>query len=179
MTTKLLRQIHEQDQEALAAHHNGDTRQPKRVWAVEALKPKLSQEEYEAGQRAVRECILFFPGAKANMDRVDMDWSDAGVANKVDAGHNFWGLRRAVERRCNTSVTGGHWSEDFVEWTVQLWTLSEMAEARGVFRFTGTPRRSVPDTRPIVPLLRIVLTHMADYYASCDRGVESWRGRAA
>ena len=175
MTTKLLRQIHEQDQAELAARYNGDTfRQPRRVWAVEALKPELTEQEYEAARRAVRECILFFPGAKASMDRVDMGWSDAGLAKQMDAGHALYGLRQGVAQRCS----GVRRAADAAEWIVQLWTLQDMAIALGCWRRMGA-RESIPDTRPVRPFARLVLLAMAGYYADCDQGAESWRGEGA
>ena len=177
MTTKLLRQVHEQDQQELADRYNGDSkRQPKNVWAIDAMKPSLNEEEYEAAARAVRECILSFPGAKANYDRVDIAWSDAGMARQVDAGHYLWGVCQAVKRRC-ANPDEARRSEDMIEWLVQLWTLSEIAGALGLFRFTGSPQRVVPDTRPLTPVIRKLLAKMADYYACCDMGTETWKGR--
>jgi len=177
MTTKLLRQVAEQDQAELAARYNGDNkRQPRRIWAVEALKPELEQREYEAAQRAVRECILFFPGAKANYDRVDMAWSDAGLAKQMDAGHALFGLRQGVSKRCK--VTCG---PNMVEWIVQLYTLQDMAAELRFWRNMGASRDPIPDTRPVRRIVQHVLIGMADYYADCERGVDSWRsaGRAA
>lgn len=172
MTTKLLRQIHEQDQEALAERYNGDTRQPRRVWAVEAMKPELTEAEYEAAQRAVRECILFFPGAKANYDRVDMVWSDAGLAKQIDAGHALYGLRQGVSKRCKAQCAA-----NMAEWIVQLYTLQDMAAALSMFRQMGAGREPIPDTRPVRRIVQHVLIGMADYYADCDVGRDNWRGQ--
>lgn len=174
MTTKLLRQIHEQDQEALAERYNGDTRQPRRVWAVEAMKPELTEAEYEAAQRAVRECILFFPGAKASLDKVDMAWSDAGMASKMDAGHALFGLRQGVSKRCDFRA-----APTVCEWLVQLYTLQDIAAALGYFRSMGKDRPRIPDTRAARPTVRLVLLGMTSYYEACDLGRESWSGRAA
>lgn len=173
MSTKLLRQIHAQDQAALAAEHNGETRQPRRVWAVEALKPELTEQEYAAGQRAVRECILFFPGAKANLDRVDMAWSDAGLAKQMDAGHALYGLRQGVTKRCDIRPAA-----NCVEWLVQLWTLQDIAAAMGYWRSMGAKRDPIPDVRAIKPTVRLVLLAMAGYYDDCDAGRDNWRGAA-
>jgi hypothetical protein len=176
MTTALLRKIQEQDQQALADRYNGeDRKQPRRVWCVEALKPELTEQEYEAARRAVRECILYFPGAKANMDRVDMAWSDAGMARQMDAGHALYGLRQGVAKRCSAIRKAAACAE----WIVQLYTLQDIASAMGHWRRMGRERDRIPDTRTARPFVRLVLIGMAGYYADCDVGVESWRGRAA
>ncbi len=173
MTTKLLRQVQEQDQQELADRYNGtDARQPRRVWCAEALKPELTEPEWLAAQRAVRECILFFPGAKANYDRVDMAWSDAGLAKQMDAGHSLYGLRQGVAKRC-----AGRFAPICAEWIVQLHTLQDIAAALGWTRSKGVDRPQEPDMRRTRPFVRLVLLGMADYYADCDRGIESWRKR--
>lgn len=175
MTTKLLRQVAEQDQQELADRYNGETRrQPRRVWAVEALKPELGEDEYAAAQRAVRECILFFPGAKANLDKVDMAWNDAGMASKMDAGHSLYGLRQGVSKRCSITC-----APNVVEWLVQLYTLQDVAGALGFMRQMGASRDPIPDTRPAKRIVKYVLIGMAEYYAACDQGRDNWRGRAA
>jgi hypothetical protein len=171
MTTKLLRQVQEQDQQELADRYNGtDARQPRRVWCAEALKPELTEPEWAAAQRAVRECILFFPGAKANYDRVDMAWSDAGLAKQMDAGHALYALRQGVTKRC--PITQG---PNIAEWIVQLHTLQDIATALGQFRRMGPGREPIPDVRAAKPTVRLVLLGMAGYYEDCDRGVRDWR----
>lgn len=171
MSTKLLRQVHEQDQAELAERYNGtDKRQPRRVWCAEALKPELTEPEWLAAQRAVRECILFFPGAKANYDRVDMVWSDAGLAKQMDAGHALYGLRQAVTKRCSFTQ-----APNVVEWIVQLHTLQDIASALNQWRRMGQARDPIPDVRAAKPTVRLVLLGMAGYYDDCDRGVDGWR----
>jgi hypothetical protein len=168
-----LRRIHKEDQQALADRYNGeDRKQPRRVWCVEALKPELTEQEYEAARRAVRECILYFPGAKANMDRVDMAWSDAGMARQMDAGHALYGLRQGVSKRsgyCRAPLCA--------EWIVQLYTLQDIAAGFGWLRSKGRERFAEPDMRRTRPFVRLVLMNMADYYADCDIGIDSWRGQ--
>lgn len=148
-------------------------RQPRRIWAVEALKPELTEPEYEAAQRAVRECILYFPGARANMDRVDIAWSDAAMAKQIDAGHALYGLRQGVARRSKYAK-----APLCAEWIVQLYTLQEMAQELGWRRSKGKGRPEEPDVRRTRPFVRLVLMAMADYYADCDRGSDSWHGVA-
>ena len=173
MTTALLKRIQEHDQQALADRYYGETkRQPRRVWAIEALKPELEEREFEAAQRAVRECILYFPGAKANLDRVDMAWSDAGLARQVDAGHALYGLRQGVSKRCKATC-----GPNMVEWIVQLYTLQDMAAELRFWRNMGAGRDPIPDTRPVRRIVQHVLIGMADYYADCDVGRDNWRGQ--
>lgn len=156
--------------------HQSEGRQPRRIWAIEAMKPELQEIEYEAAQRAVRECIMFFPGAKANYDRVDKVWSDAGIAKQVDAGHALYGLRQGIQKRCKAEC-----GPNVAEWIVQLYTLQDMAAALNFWRSMGA-REAIPDTRPVRKIVQHVLIGMAEYYADCDRGVDGWRaasGRAA
>lgn len=167
-------QLLEKDRQAQWAERKeqgAGKRQPRRVWAVEALKPELSEDEYAAAQRAVRECILFFPGAKANYDRVDMAWSDAGMAKQMDAGHALYGLRQGVSKRSNYER-----APICAEWIVQLYTLQDIAAGFGWKRSKGAGRGDEPDLRRTRPFVRLVLMSMADYYADCDRGIDSWRG---
>lgn len=163
-----------QAQWAERAEQGSGKRQPRRIWAVEAMKPELEESEYAAAQRAVRECILFFPGAKANLDRVDMAWSDAGLAKQMDAGHALFGLRQGVTKRCKITC-----APNVVEWLVQLYTLQDVAGALGFMRQMGASREPIPDTRPARRIVQHVLIGMAEYYAACDDGRDNWRGRAA
>lgn len=152
--------------------HDSEGRQPRRVWCVEALKPVLTEQEYAAGARAVRECILFFPGAKEQLDRVDCAWSDASMAAIVDAGHNLFGLRQAVSSRCG-GIRARH-AANCVEWIVQLWTLQDIACTLGHYRKRGLHRPKEPDLRTTKPFVRLVLLTMAGYYEDCDAG-RNWR----
>lgn len=170
MTTALLREIHKQDQEKLADRHNGEAkRQPRRVWAAEALKPELSEGEWKAAIRAVRECILWFPGAKPNLDRVDMAWNDVALAGQMDAGRALFGLRQGVAKRCAYRQ-----APNCAEWLVQLHTLEDIAKELGHYRRMGPNREPIPDIRPARPFVRIVLMAMARYYEDCDVGREKW-----
>lgn len=169
-------QLLEKDRQAQWAERKeqgAGKRQPRRIWAVEALKPELTEAEFDAAKRAVRECILFFPGAKPNYDRVDMGWSDAAMAKQMDAGHNLYGLRQGVLKRS----TYGSRAAMCAEWLVQLYTLQDVAMGFGWLKSKGAGRMSEPDMRRTRPFVRLVLMSMADYYADCDRGIDSWRGQ--
>lgn len=153
--------------------HESEGRQARRVWAVEDLKPKLTEDEFNAATRAVRECILYFPGARENLDRVDMAWSDGSLASKTDAGHSLWGLRQGVARR--SAVRS---APNVVEWIVQLHTLQDIAAELSFWRSMGAGREPIPDARPVRRIVHHVLIAMSEYYAACDVGKESWRGPA-
>lgn len=163
MTTKLLVSIRSQEQAELAKRHNEggrERRQPRRRWCVDELRPTLTEPEYEAGRRAVRECILYYPGAKPSLDRVDSGWSDAALVSQMDAGRALYALRQAVSLR-------GHKRQAIVcDLIVQLYTMAEVARALGLARSMGA-RRPVADMRLTKPLVRATLSTMARYYADC------------
>lgn len=186
MTTKLLRQIHEQDQEALAERYNGtDTKQPRRVWAVEAMKPDITEAEYEAAQRAVRECGGLHRGRDEGMHVGFQMYRDSETGlltslkeqaelRKSNAAYALTGLRQGVSKRCDFKQAA-----NVSEWLVQLYTLQDIAAALGYFRSMGKDRPRIPDTRAARPTVRLVLLGMTSYYEACDLGRESWSGRAA
>ena len=183
MTTKLLRQVQAQDQAELAGRHNREARQPKNVWAPIALKPELTEQEWAAACRALQESGSLFRGRDGDMTirfQIYRD-RDTGMLTsgkeqsqlkQAAALRALYGLRQAVSCRCDFRKAA-----NVAEMVVARWTLSGIAEGMGIFRFTGTPRRTVPDTRPIRPMVRLVLCAMADYYACCDLNIGP--GRAA
>lgn len=154
--------------------HASEGRQaPRKVWAVKALKPELTEEEWVAACRAVRECAPAFDGMRRAFDDVvvDSSGSDYGMAAKVSAARQLEGLKRAAFTR-----TGAAKAPVCVEWIAQMWTLPEMAQALGSTRRTG-PRltsRIVPDVRPVKPFVRLVLMGMAAYFEDCDMDVDAW-----
>lgn len=140
-------------------------RQSARVWAVKALKPSLTEEEYAAGCRAVTECSAAFDAMRrAFNERVDGGGSDYGLAARISAVRRLEGLRQAAFAR-----VGRPGASNCVEWIAQLWTLPEIAAGLKFYRFTGSPRRETPDTRPAKPFVRLVLMGMADYFDEIDK----------
>lgn len=155
--------------------HESEGRQKARVWALIALKPELTEQEYAAGCRAVTECSAAFDAMRRAFDSVAVDGggSDYGLAARVTACRRLEGLRQAVRARVERPN-----ASNCVEWIAQLWTLPEIALALGHTRFTGTPRRVAPDTRPTKPFVRLVLLGMSDYYDQIDRDTARWNGQA-
>lgn len=163
--------IREQGNEAI------EGRQRARVWAVQALKPELTEEEFAAGCRAVLECSAAFDCMRRAFDgeRVDGGGSDYGMVAKLTAVRRLENLRQAARARARVQQPR---ASATVEWIAQLWTLPEIAAGLGHTRFTGTPKRETVDVRPAKPFVRLVLLAMARFYDEVDADVERWNGRA-
>lgn len=153
--------------------HASEGRQPRRIWAVEALKPILLPEEWEAGNRAVRECAAATGVNPRTYDeRTDGGGgSDYGLAARVDAARCLNGLRQAALTRTRASR-----APQCVEWIASMWTLAEIARELGYTRRTAGREKRVIDTRPARPFVRLVLIAMAEYYLDCDGQLSHWRG---
>ncbi len=151
--------------------HASEAKQPRRIWAVEALKDQMLPEEWEAANRAVRECAPAFDGMRAlGGERVQGGGgSDYGLAARITAVRRLEGLRQAAFVRTKAAR-----APHCVEWIVQLYTLPEMARELGCFRSTGAPARKTVDTRPVRPFVRLVLMAMAGYYDECDVQTREW-----
>lgn len=186
MTTKLLRQVAEQDQAELAARYNGETkRQASRQWVVLACKPTLAEREWDAAMTACRDSGSLFRGREEalrggfSMYRCPQTGmltsrAEQSKLREGDAMAKLWALQRAVHERCLLTR-----SVDIVEWIVGKSTMLEVAEWLGFHRLTGKPQRVVVDTRPVPQTISTVLAAAADYYEgrsldfSDDRGLDS------
>jgi hypothetical protein len=149
-----------------------DGRQKARVWAIKALKPELTEQEWAAACRAVTECSAAFDAMRRAFDGDLVDCgggSDFGLAARVTACQRLEGLRQAVTARVDRPRAGA-----CVEWIAQLWTLPEIAAGLEMYRWTGSPRRRTPDIRPAKPFVRLVLIGMADYFDLIDRDKAHW-----
>lgn len=146
-----------------------EPKQARRIWAVEALRPEITEEEDQAARRAVRECIGCFPGAKPSLERVDTVWTDLRAGYVAQAGSSLYSLRQAALTR---TVLGNN-AALCVEWLVQLYTLPEIAGLLGFHRSRGQGRDLEPDSRRAKPFVRLVLMAIAGYYADCERGLEA------
>lgn len=165
MTTKLLRQVQQQDQDALAAAHNGTDKfqRPRRLWAALELRPDLEERQWAAANRCVNECRAAFDGMRRAFDSEPVDGggsSDYGLAARVSASGKLTALRHAA-RKIQTKRRDH--APNMVAWVAQLWTLDDMARAMECWRRMGG-REPIADHRPAKTLARKVLTAMADHY---------------
>lgn len=153
-------------------HESEGRQKPRKVWAVTALKPQLTEQEWGAACRAVKECAPAFDAMRRAFDNVPVDQSssDYGMAARVSAVRCLEGLRQAAFAR-----TGASKAPACVEWVVQMWTLSDIAVGLGFWRRMGA-RAPVPDLRPTKPFVRLVLLGMAAHYEHCDAELAAWRG---
>lgn len=154
--------------------HESEGRQsPRSVWAPQALKHVLTEQEWAAACRAVKECAPAFDGMRRVFDAepVDQSSSDYGMAARVAAARTLEGLRQAVFTRTKASRAPA-----CVDWIAQMWTLPEIAAALGHTRLTGGGRQTV-DTRTTKPFVRLVLCGMAAYYEDVDADRQAWNLR--
>jgi hypothetical protein len=157
---------------AEAAWEQGQTaKQPRRVWAVEAVRPEIEEEEWAAAIRAVRETSACFEGQRRvfDSDLVQGGHSDHGLAAKVSAAR-----RLALLKQCAMIDTRHIIAARVVEGIVQMHTMSEIAAALGRVRRMGDGRDPIPDSRQVRPLVKDCLTAMAAHYAKIAAPHE-WR----
>lgn len=169
----LTRDIEAQWAQVREQGHASEARQPRRIWAVEALKNELLPEEWDAATRAVRDCSAATGvNPKLYDERVQGGGgSDYGLAARISAVQRLTGLRQAAFTRTKATK-----SPACVDCIVRLDTLPEIALALGYRRSRGPQRQGEADTRPVKPLIRLVLIAMANYYLDCDAELSSWRG---
>lgn len=179
MSTKLLHQVYAQEQAALAKLHNEgpEVRQPRRKWAVDALKRHLLEAEYAAGCRARRECRDLWAARDGAGFAVYRDpvtgmltsGTEQSALRKSNAAFALNGLRQGVANRA--AIIQG---PNCAEWIARGDTMQDIAEAMDWMRTKGAGRPSEPDLRRLKPFLRLVLIAMAQYYADCDVGRSKW-----
>jgi hypothetical protein len=183
MTTKLLRQVQEQDQQELADRYNGtDAKQSRRKWIADALKPELTEPEYAAAERARDETRDLWTGRDASVvvgfqiypDPITgmlTSGKEQSELRKSNAAFALEALRQGVSKR--SAFKEG---PNCAEWIARGHTIQDAAIALNWTRSKGVGREHEPDLRRVKPFVRLVLMSMADYYADCDRGAKSWRG---
>lgn len=187
MTTKLLVQIHEQDQQALADRYNGeDVRQPRRVWVVKAICDKMTSQEGAAAEQAVRECSLLFSGAIRESGMVIGSgfqiWRDESTKMLTSSSEQKELRMTAAMSKLNALKDGvarrtdADRAPECVERIVRLETAQDVAAGMGWWRKMGPGRDPIPDLRPLRPFVRCVLLAMAGYYADERADVDLWDG---
>ena len=153
--------------------HASEGRQaPRYVWAAYELKPALTEPEWAAACRAVKDCAAATGVHPRDVSdaKVDQCSSDYGAAAKIAACQVLFGLRSAALAR-----TGASRAPHCVEWIASMWPLKDIARELGHWRKMGAGRERIPDLRPTRPFVRLVLMGMADYYDACDAEVTRWR----
>lgn len=170
-TTKLLEQVRQQDQEALAAQHNGETKQAYRVWCMLAIKPYITEPEWFAANRAVEEFGSLYRGKDDGVGfqiyrcpKTGMLTSgkEQSALRETQAMQAREGLRRGVANRCSVKDT-----DNCVEWIVARYTMQDVAAQLGWWRNKGKDRAPSPDSSRIRPFMRLTLLAMAAYYDDC------------
>lgn len=101
-TTKLLRQVRHQDQEALAARHNGEHRRAYRSrWVIDMLRSRLPPEhvslaQWLAAQQAIAEGLK-----PLDYERVDQasNAAEGSLIARMDAQRTLYGYEAAIGSR--------------------------------------------------------------------------------
>jgi hypothetical protein len=155
------------EREIEAQWQQGQSSKQRKVWAVTAMKPKLTQGEYDAAVLAVKACAPFYTGAAPGMEFFDRGWKEETMLGRVDAARTVFNLRQAVFTR-----TGMAKAPMVLEQVLQLETLPEIAGSLALFRSRGEGREREPDARQAEPMVRRVLVALANFYDDCGLGVD-------
>lgn len=163
MTTKLLRQVAEQDQAELAARHNG-TNKPKREyetrWVIEKMRPYIAPEHYTLAF-TIRDLSARSKGLRLmTAERVDIgNTAEIAALSRLDAGRQLAGYRGAVLAR----VAGGGRCLDCI---AEEYTLAQTITACG---YAAGSHRSVRQ------LVQLTMMAAQDYADECAAELKRWR----
>ena len=147
-------------------------RQKARVWAVAALKPELTAEQWDAGLKVTELCAPAFDALRrAFREPVDGGaQGDYGMATRLTAIRHLESARQAATVRVARPRAAL-----CVELIVQGHTLAELAGGLGMWRKMGCGRPSIPDIRPAAPFVQLVLLALADHYGYAAEEHARWR----
>lgn len=164
MTTKLLRQVAEQDQAELAARHNGTNKQKREYetrWVIEKMRPYIEPEHYTLAH-TIRDLAARSRGLRVGVtERVDMgNAAEIAALSRLDAGRKLAGYRGAVMAR----VAGGGRCLDCI---AEEYTLAQTITACG---YAAGSHRSVRQ------LVQLTMMAAQDYADVCKAEIERWRG---
>ena len=164
MTTALLKRIAEQDQDELAARHNGTDR-PKREyetrWVIEKMRPYLEPEQYTTAFE-IRDLAARAKGLRIiTSERVDMgNAAEIAALSRLDAGRKLAGYHGAVEARVGA---GGRRCLRCIE---EEYTLQQTITACG---YANGSHRSVRN------LVQVTMMAAQDYADVCEAEAKRWR----
>lgn len=164
MTTKLLRQIHEQDQADLAARHNGTDRPHRQYetrWVIEKMRAYIEPQHYMLAFD-VRDLAHRAKGLRiAVHERVDAgNGAEIAALSRIDAGRRLAGFHGAVAARVGN---GGSRCLNCIE---EEYTLAQTISACG---YAAGSHRSVRQ------LVQITMMAAQDYADACEAELKRWR----
>lgn len=162
MTTKLLRQIHAQDQEEVAARHNGPgTRQYETRWVIEKMRPYIEPHHYTLAFE-IRDLAHRSKGLRVSVhERVDAgNAAEIAALSRLDAGRRLAGFHGAVTARVGS---GGSKCLHCVE---EEYTLQQ------TMKFCGYATGS---HRSVRQLVQITMMAAQDYQDACEAELQRWR----
>ena len=119
MTTKLLHQIREQDQEELAARYNGETRRRKSEWVIEQMRKALPLDHIHLANR-IMDLHATSEGVKlAGYERVQGGGNgfEGAMAARCDAMSALNGFEAAVRSRLGANGSRCFWA---IAWSSSL-----------------------------------------------------------
>lgn len=163
MTTKLLRQVAEQDQAELAARHNGTDRERRTYetrWVIEKMRPYIEPEHYTTAF-VIRDLAARSKGLRViTAERVDMgNAAEMAALSRLDAGRKLAGYYGAVQTR----VAGGRRCLDCI---AEEFTLAQTITACG---YAAGSHRSVRQ------LVQLTMMAAQDYADECAEALKRWR----
>lgn len=163
MTTKLLRQVAEQDQAELAARHNGTDREQRTYetrWVIEKMRPYIEPEHYTTAF-VIRDLAARSKGLRLiTSERVDAgNAAEMAALSRLDAGRKLAGYYGAVTSR----VAGGRRCLDCI---AEEYTLAQTITACG---YAAGSHRSVRQ------LVQLTMLAAQDYADACEAELKRWR----
>lgn len=161
-TTKLLRLVHVQDQEELAARHNKTGRRAYETrWVIERMAAYMPPEHVSLA-RTLRDLGAAARGIRlAPAERVDAgNGAEYALLSRLDAGRALAGYRQAVEARMKRP---GRICLDCI---VEEFTMAQTLKA------CGYATRSWQSVRQLVQLTMMAAQ---DYADECTAQQQMWR----
>lgn len=159
MTTKLLRQVAEQDQAELAARHNQERRFYRSHWIIDRMRDYLAPEHITTAYD-VRDLAARSRGIKlAPRERIDAgNGAEIALLSRLDAGRKLAGYHGAVTARLGASKC--------------LYAIEEEYTLAETVRICGYAAGS---HRSIRQLVQLTMMAAQDYADECWAQRQAWR----